>query len=227
MPLPMTIGTGRAALLGGADLRSVLLANATYAWYGDDLPASGNVTTWTDMIAGVALAATGTPTVGSLNGRRGVAFPGSAYLKAALPTTTNQPNEIVIVAQASVATADGWYLFDANGATNRQAVLVFGVTLIYDIFAGTEIFSTVTGATAPIVARARFNGANSKLWINGVEVIAGNAGANALGGVTLGTRFSGTQPITGVMALAAITSGANYAAAGDAIEAAARIKYGV
>ncbi len=72
-----------------------------------------------------------------------------------------------------------------------------------------------------------YNGASSTLRIDGAEVVTGDPGANAMGGITVGTWFDQTSPWDGLIAEIAIFDRLLDAAEIGQMETYLATRYGV
>jgi len=85
-------------------------------------------------------------------------------------------------------------VFDGIDGTDRQASIISGFGA-FNPFAGASMTGTLTADTNVNILCIRYNGASSDSYINGGTADgSGNIGANDLGGLTLGTRYDGTNP---------------------------------
>lgn len=126
--------------------------------------------------------------VAALNGKPAVQGDGvDDFLQtAAWSSALTQPSSVVVV--GSVSAEDN--LTDGITSTNRHLVKeILGTD--WRIFAGTSVDGG-TSDTDPHLFAAVFNGASSTLDVDGVEVVSGNAGAQTLTGLTIGSNYNGT-----------------------------------
>lgn len=119
---------------------------------------------------------------------------------AALP----QPYTVVIVGQTDQV---GQQTFSDTISGTEVAFQVDG-SQHYSLFAGASLTSGVKNVTAPCVMAFVANGVSSAIYVNNSQValVAGNAGANAMGGQTLGAQFNGGTPLNGKIAAHAVYS---------------------
>lgn len=82
--------------------------------------------------------------------------------------------------------------FDGFGATDRQTY--FANTSRHSLFAGSSFLDDdlISNGTW-IIIKCIFNGASSEMIINETSIGSGNAGADGMAGVTLGSRQDGAQ----------------------------------
>jgi len=99
-----------------------------------------------------------------------------------------QPNTISIVFNHT--TVNPSYIFYDSADVNNRQLLTAG-NLQYTMFAGTLIRNTSISTGTKLITSV-YNGASSSQFINGVNTINGNAGANSLGGLTIGAAYDGT-----------------------------------
>jgi len=123
------------------------------------------------------------PTYSAATGRVTFAVANSTYLQSAAFGPLTQPNTIYVL---------------VNYINNAGDPVIFDALIAIHVFyspTGAGTFQIHTGAALADGAfnandnihTGEFNGAASNYWINGVNVAAGNAGGNALDGITLGT----------------------------------------
>jgi len=106
----------------------------------------------------------------------------------------SQPFNVFAVIQIDVGLlADGGnhYITDGDDVTNRMIVgKASGVSNPWTINAGTILSSGVPNTDWHIFS-ARFDGASSQFWIDGISVITGNAGAHNADGIAIGASYFG------------------------------------
>lgn len=223
--------SGLSGLYGSAvaapSLRDTLIANATYAWF-EGLPGSGNVGTWTDIVAGEVASINGTASgavVSTLNTKPAILFnaTGNLVTAAFAAGTINQPHIILSVFSWNISTLFR-YVHDGNGGANGAALTRVG-TPAAAISAGASLAAATDFTLTPSYTVETYNGASSSLNLNGV-VANGNAGTNALPGLTMGAISGNTNRFSGTIALIAVVSGANYVARAATILAAVKTYYG-
>lgn len=113
------------------------------------------------------------------------------YLVSAdFPSPWSQPYTIGAVVKWKGLTGLGQYnVCDGNDTTNRATIFIKQFDEWLAMFAGT----TLNGTHVPVLDGvdriiAVFNGASSKLYVDGVEDASGDAGSNDLHGISLGQR---------------------------------------
>jgi hypothetical protein len=195
------LGRGGPPVLGAVS--SALLAGPKL-WFAADagvLDGSGNpatdgvaVATWQDqgrLAANATQATSGSRPLlrtNVLNGKPVLRFDGVDDRLAASFTALAQPNTIFVV--GSYASSANAYFVDGTASGTRNAVF----TQPLQIFAGlAQITSGVFSPFAAAAVTAVFNGSASALYKNGVSVAAGNPGTNGLGGISIGSRWIGTD----------------------------------
>jgi len=116
-----------------------------------------------------------------------------------------QPFHMFLVIKAP-ASPDGGRFACGMSLTNR--IIVWANTT-WTLFAGSVGASSIPSNLAGnFFISALFNGAASKIWINGAAFETVNPGTNALGGFRLNGDYNGTSlPLTGSFAEIAICSG--------------------
>jgi len=227
-------GTSTAAG-GGASpptLRSLLLANATHAWLGDDLPASGGIAAWPAVVGGAdaTQATSGSrPTVGALNSQRAALFDGADdWLATGALATIAQPAVVISVSRRTGSLGPLQIIHDGISSSNRMSAGHNVNDGALYLLAGSQQVSAVVD-DQPLVLAATYDGASSSLRRNGVAILSGvDAGGHTVTGVTIGAAFLGVAGFfTGEIALVVVVAGANYVARAAVIEAAARASYGI
>jgi len=155
-------------------------------------------------ITGVSQIATpgSVPTLQSANGQLVFRFDGTDdFFQGPFGTTISQPFTVICAAQLdSTVVNNGVHAFvwDGDDATNR-ADLYKSETLDPDgwvAYAGSALDDGVADANWHTFVMV-YNGASSVLYLNGVSVVSGNAGAAGLDGLTIGARYSGELPWKG------------------------------
>lgn len=126
----------------------------------------------------------------------------------ALFTTIPQPFTVAVVLTVDRTTSQ--VVFDsANATTNAFLWVNGGAPSRFEMRAGATLTGTVTtvAMATKYLAVAEFNGASSKLWINGTLEASGNAGTNGLAdGFTLGASRTATPgtPLDGRVPFCAV-----------------------
>jgi len=113
----------------------------------------------------------------------------STFLQsAAFASALVQPNTVFIVANLAAGGGAIQVIFSGAVAGNLNNFLM--ITGNFSLYAGTILADGARNANDNIKVGC-FNGANSKYWHNGVLVASGEAGAQALDGISLGKQQSG------------------------------------
>lgn len=210
----------------------------THAYWteGTDFIAQGYtngsaIGTWPDEVAtsDLAQATAGfKPTLvtadSNFNGQNIIRFDGTDDRLVNDWADLSQPNEFFVVARArSIPT---WaYIFDGINATDRNALYHDDGTDKWNIFAGLSLEGAASNTLAHVF-RVIFNGASSSLFIDEVNTITGNAGAQASSGLTVGTRYNGVDPGPIDVAFIAVKNGALTATERMNLHQWARTHYG-
>jgi len=134
---------------------------------------------------------------GILNGKPVVRFDGNDdYLQGAFTNAgaTTQPLTIFAVAQlnAALVNDDNAYVIcdGVNSGTRSQLYKTEAPDPdAWALYSGAVLTDGAADADWNIWA-ALFNGASSELWIDGVSVASGDAGAQAMSGLTIGTSYA-------------------------------------
>lgn len=152
-----------------------------------------SVSTWSDQTGnGYDLTAGTAPTykTGIINGNPVVRFDGvDDFLDVAF-STISQPNHIFIVVQyrsVDSTSSGNQYTFDSDDSNNRELFRQFEGN--WGIFAGSNLFGSAADTSAHI-GTALYNGSSSSLRIDGADDATGDAGADGLGGLTVGSSSS-------------------------------------
>jgi hypothetical protein len=122
-----------------------------------------------------------------------------------------QPTTVYLVGR--IGTVGGSALEFSDGSVHRQIVFAAATTGVVTAYAGALLTSAVTLA-APSVLCAVFNGANSAIYVTDDETpaVSGNAGADTLDAIALGTQFGGAASfLDGEIAEWALFAGAHSA----------------
>lgn len=105
------------------------------------------------------------------------------------PLTLAQPMTVFVVSKrtAAIGAPDGSFLFDGDDATDRVALYItVAAGNPHAYYAGLAVSSATNSDTNFHYLCGVFNGASSHLFLDGVEIAAGNTGAIGLSGYTLG-----------------------------------------
>ncbi len=170
-----------------------LPAAVSNAWYAAEFYSGG---IWTDLIAGVQEAPfTGftAPAVAMpwSNGQPALYFNGTRALQNSTLPALAQPGAIFVVGQTGGTIAESTY-FGGNWSAYQTGIGINGTPTSN---AGTALSDTADLLTSPSIAEYVFNGASSSISVNGGTKTVGNAGTNALAGLTLGA--GDPPPLTG------------------------------
>lgn len=105
-----------------------------------------------------------------------------------------QPLTVMLVGQSDAGSQDPW----SDGA-NGSLCAIQTLSGLAAIYAGASLTSGAP-TTSPVILVATFNGVASSIRANGTLVATGDAGADALGGLTLGAFFNASVPgLTGFL----------------------------
>lgn len=122
-----------------------------------------------------------------------VAFDTSDYLVTASFGSKAQPNTICSVVKFATHTPVQWrYIYDGIAGTDRHAILTRTDTFSgkLDFYAGAEGQPTPAADTSWHIIVCEYNGASSKVWIDGGASTTLSLGTNALTGLTLSARYT-------------------------------------
>ena len=161
------------------------------------------VATWTDLSGNAynATQATGAnqPTLRTsvLGGKSVVRFDGANdFVRTASNGTFSQPSTFVVVAKLN-GTGTQKFIIDGMNA-NRHALFREATDRWY-AFAGT-VYDFAASDNAWNIFVITFNGASSKVWLNGGASFNGSTGAQTYAGVTIGAQSSDNSPMDGDVA---------------------------
>lgn len=176
-----------------------------YAYWaeGDEFATDGYadtdaVPTWSNERGGRDLTeATNQPTfdevVAALNNKSAVSFNGTNDLLSTSSAFTElqQPYSLTWIGNIRTV-GDVLRLIDGS-ATERAALIgPASAPYYYGCFAGSSVVSETTITTGAHIVIANFDGANSSLWVDGVEVDTGDTGSNGISTLRLGAAQNGT-----------------------------------
>lgn len=143
-----------------------------------------------DLVAGTCVYKTGV-----INSRSVFRFNGTSHVLTSLSGLGLTQNTTVFIVAQAASGASG-FLLDCNAfadATNRQNVnYKFSGGSDLGMYAGTLFTPAGTGtwASATRIIECIFNGASSKLFINGTQIGAASAaGASSIGSIALGAEY--------------------------------------
>lgn len=194
--------------LSGAWAQPVLVTENLIAHFKADGLTAGPIGTWTDTSGSgnhvTQENADRQPTVVAsvLNGLSVVRFDGSNNMKkGAFTAAESQPNTIFIVWKSN---ATGFRFAIGGGFSNATTNAVYqgtGEGQNIAITTGTSVLSY--NRTLPfqfLTTTAIFNGANSKIYENGVHRTTGDAGSNPLNGLVIGSLHNDDRYLIGDIA---------------------------
>ena len=206
MPMNPRLLVPRAA--GGFDPRKI--ANLAFWLDATDSTtvdtSSGAVTDWRSKVGSVKATqsiANDRPayTIAGRNGKNVVTFDGTTDWLITGTLTISQPYTMIWAGEskgaAPGATQTVNFFTDGSNSGNRVVIIHNWLGQIatngrLTMAAATDL-SPASGTQAYnawSVVSGVFNGASSRLRANAVQVASGNAGANAIGALTLGARFN-------------------------------------
>ena len=238
-PAPFDLEAYVASL--GLDIAAWLDAAAPYITLGT------GVATWADrsghsnhvtQATGAAQPAYST-SVAALNNKPAVNFDGTDDVLARATFTQGaiaQPNTIFLVAEPDdngTALASGQLMVDGGSAGTARHVIDItnsgGSASISDLFAGAALLSTPAFvATGAHIFEGVFNNTSSVVAVDGARSTAtGAGGTQAMNGMTVGNRFSGSFWFDGRIAEIIVITGALSAAQRLPIRQWLATKYGV
>lgn len=116
---------------------------------------------------------------------------------AAFASAIPQPAHYVWGGQHDLV--EGRFFFDGIVSGSRQVVVessAAGVTG-FSLFAGAEVVAVSSADAGNHTFSALFNGASSRMRIDGVDGSLVNPGTSGISGLTLGARFNGASPLSG------------------------------
>lgn len=198
------------------------------------LPDGSTVTGWTDLSVNgrtpVQVAAAPTLERNRLNGHAVVNFEAALqqYLKVTFGAELPQPNTVYIVCRASGSSQR----FMDGIVTGKRHLVNINVNGFWQINAGANLIASASRQSVVQQATAVFDGASSLIRVDGVQVAAGNAGANALSGLVLGDSFDlradlPLQWLNGIIAELIIFHGHHSLAAMQRVERCQKILFGL
>lgn len=162
---------------------------------------SGNVSNWAGREASIDIAqGTGAdqpPYSGGI-----ISFDSDSLATTAFASALTQPYTIVLVAEVTTGGTTR-NLTDGIVSTNRAAIQY--QTLNWILFSG----SSASYGTSDLdlhVFVAEFNGASSRVYLDGTLLGTGDANTNSLTGLNLGSRWDGGLPLIGDIYQAAIVN---------------------
>lgn len=150
-----------------------------------------------DFLQAGAVTVKPTYKTGIKNGQPVLRFDGGDKIQGAIASVA-QPMTVFAVAVDSVAGAVTRFMMETDTGGGRIAVLNSGGNK--SIFAG-SLLADGAADTNWNIWTGLFNGASSVLWINGISVASGDAGASATGAaIALGERVTGGSRFIGDIA---------------------------
>jgi len=204
--LGLALTDGSGAPLGASYEALPVTANLVSDWDASyEITLNGSdVSQWTPSAGDANLLVQATAadqplynsTDADFNGHASIQFDGvteNLATIALLSGNMTQPTTVFVVMKMIVAGITKT-VFDGIDGTDRQASIISGFGA-FNPFAGASMTGTLAADTNVNILCIRYNGASSDSYINGGTADgSGNIGANDLGGLTLGTRYDGTNP---------------------------------
>lgn len=110
--------------------------------------------------------------------------------------------------------------FDGGRLVGNRMTIGYIAGTGFFMNAGTQLTGTLIAPTAPsnLILTAQFNGANSIMRVNGVEILNGNAGSNNGNALTWGCRYDLTQFQSGATGEMIITAHVDNLSTMQAVE---------
>jgi hypothetical protein len=147
------------------------------------------VSTWTDQEGTADLTAGTAPTLktgsNGINSKNVVLFDGTDDFLNETSVDLAQPLHIFLAFRLETASQDGYYL---DGDTNRVTLLTQDPEDDYGLNAGTRLTGGSTD-TDPHIQTALPNGASSTNRLDGTQIASGDAGANNLTDLRVGSAI--------------------------------------
>jgi len=138
-------------------------------------------------------------------------FTTDTFLRKESTPSNVQPNTVFVVTRPTQISVNA-QVVQLNSSAH---CLIYMQDSVWRIFAGADVPSATAPSTVNFaIVAATFNGASSTLWVSGGAAAAtGNAGTNAMAGMTLGARYDGLMDFyEGDIAEVVVCSGAMSAA---------------
>ncbi len=152
---------------------------------------------------------------GGPNGQPYMAFT-SDFLVSSAFTLQAQPVRIFAVAKFN---ATGTKVVFSGIANDSGLIALLSDNIIIFAYAGVPLYGSGND-DAWHVFEIVANGASSQYILDGVEIVAGDAGTNGINGLTFGSNYDFSDPLTGQMASYRVIQGS--AALNEAVATAAR-----
>lgn len=137
-------------------------------------------------------------------------------------TALSQPNTVFVVGSHTATSFS--QLYDGIASGNRHAL--FSSTSNMEIFGGASLAGGSKSADTIRIIAATYNGASSKLWVEGGSATTGNAGLHTLTGLTIGNRFAAVFASAGDIAALLVHNSAMSNADINVVGNALAAKYG-
>ncbi len=188
------LSRGRPERFRGSGLAIRLLADSTY------ITIATGVATWADSSGNANDLTQATTTkqplyvASAVNGKPAVRFDGSDDFLGPKAFTWNQPEHITLVYKSIVLGATSSHDAICDGNVTGNAVVLSANNTTYAIAAGVGLTdaelvnNTTYGYTMQL-----FNGASSRIEVNGTVKASGNAGTTAAAGFTVGALPDGSR----------------------------------
>lgn len=187
------LGVGGKRVIGGRNGNAALdnyirsLAPAAWFRFNEGITVTGSgVSQWDDVSGNARHLLQGTDAARpALQADGSILFNGTSHFLKTAAFTLNQPTTVVLVVKQVSWTINDRF-FDGNAALGG-VLFMSATTPTIAIFAGSTAASNTNLAVgANGVVSAVFNGASSLIQVNANAATTGNAGANNMGGFTLG-----------------------------------------
>ncbi len=220
------VETTASTLYGWYKAGSFSLADGEQPYWWDD----SSTTTTNDLSAP---GATNFPTykTGIVNGEPVLRFAGNSneYLWHQTTPVVAQPFSYVAVVNPSNKTDNHMFISTASAAAAPNAASMYTTSTngYAAISAPTERAASTDLTSAWHVYVGIFNGASSKIWIDGTNVVTADPGANGFTGIKIGANWTGAARFVGDVAEVIVYGGALSDTDRNALETYLGAKYNI
>jgi hypothetical protein len=128
------------------------------------------------------------------NGRGVYRFDGTDDFLQAIFTLPQPVTILAVIKQRATVGGDNAVIFDGGSDASQELFATIG-TADWNMFSGSSLAIGTGGTAAFQRVGLVFDGANSSGRIGSAAPVTGNTGSSTSGGITMGARGGGTQPI--------------------------------
>jgi len=154
----------------------------------DDLSGNGN------HVLQATAGARPTVNASGVNSKRALSFDGGDFLALAAFASGDlaQARTVALIVKAGATGASYVYL-DSKDTAKRHQIYEDNASPVWGLYSGVELLSVTATNTNLHLHVTLANGASSAHYLDGTSIASGNAGSQAMAGITLGANWGGAS----------------------------------